>query len=81
VIHCKTCNSDHDGWDMATCRRRRNTNTSVPALLQKSVLDVPSGPVLPKKPKKTINTPVNTVNTDRHKPGYMAEYMKKRRAK
>lgn len=79
MIYCHKCKSEHEGWDIATCRKRRNTNTNVPTLLRKPLLCDPGVQVLVEKPKKKAKTVNTAVNTDRHKPGYMADYMKKRR--
>jgi len=68
--------------------------TAASATQIKSIVGVPSEPKKAAKPvtvaeqgKTPVNTNVNTsvntvntsVNTDRHKPGYMAEYMRNRR--
>ena len=73
MIDCKVCGTKHDGWDMVACRKGRllTRGSIAPVLTTKPVPALLTQPTA-KAPK---------VKMDRHKPGYMAAYMRKRREK
>lgn len=72
---CRVCKLDHPQMENCGMARRRlenavNTNKAVPDATVNTKLDAVN----------TTPQPVNTRKADRHKPGYMREYMKSYRA-
>lgn len=72
---CRACKLDHPLMENCGVARRRMEN-SVNTITEV----VNTNKVVPDEPVNTKLEPVNTRKADRHKPGYMREYMKSYRA-
>lgn len=76
-MKCKACKQDHD--PMLTCQRAAR----LAEYSAKGVNTAPDPISSDSDPFLPVSAPVNTKprNADRHKPGYMAEYMRAHRVK
>lgn len=81
LIACSRARRLHESGFLPQPNEPKTVATTAPAPKIKTSLSGPRGSKKAVTVTKPVNTAVNTVNTDRHKPGYMAEYMRKRRAK
>lgn len=70
---CKLCATDHPGWDVGACRKARHLARMVDLAVNAHVnAQEPVNAVVNAQPKKSRSG-------SKHPPGYMAEYMRKRR--
>jgi hypothetical protein len=88
MIDCKRCGTRHEGWETVICARARRAALTQSAPASVRPMEEVHLEVLTERPTEplvhlvdsppSVNRPADK---DRHKPGYMAEYMRKRRAK